>query len=367
MIVINFIIVLGILIFVHELGHFLVAKWMGVRVEKFSLGFGPKLFGKKLGETEYLVSAFPLGGYVKMFGESGYIEGSDSEERELTEEEKKVSFFHKPPLARIAIVAAGPAFNIIFAWILYVALYTSLSINGHLYLPAKVGSILPHSPAEKAGLQKGDIITAIDGKAVSEFGEIALLIFKAAPAPVQLKVQRGSQQLDFTITPMTKVEKDPSGSNKPVERPVIGIGASKDDLQKSPFSFTKALRDGTQRTFTVMQFTIISLKKLMMREISLDNLGGPINIAKQADANAKSGMVELLGFMALISVNLGIMNLFPVPVLDGGHLVFYTIELVFRRPVTIRIREYAQQIGVALLLAMMLLAFYNDIMRYFFN
>lgn len=373
--VIYAIIVLGLLIFVHELGHFLVAKLLGVSVEKFSLGFGPKLIGKKIGETEYMISAFPLGGYVKMFGEGGFVEGGEAHHpasgdetpagamaaevpRELTEEERSRSFAHKPPLARIAIVMAGPAFNLIFAWLIFVVLF----MVGVPTITAKVGEVLADKPAARAGIQKGDVVTAIDGKPIRQWEDISGAIAKGKGSPITINVKRDSQALTFTVTPEIREGKSLFGET--VKKPAIGIAAAGEVVTES-HSPVQAMVKGSGYTWKMIDLTVMSLVKMVQRVVPLDSIGGPIMIVKMAGETAQSGGTSFLSFVALLSVNLGVLNLLPVPVLDGGHLFFFFWELVFRRPVSQKAREYAQQIGLMLLLGLMLLAFYNDIIRYF--
>lgn len=371
---------LGVLIFVHELGHFLFAKLFNVKVEKFSLGFGPKLVGKRFGETEYLLSAFPLGGYVKMFGESGFIEGGETHHqaetktdgngpdeesgelmeapRELTEEEKARSFFHKPPLARIAIVMAGPIFNLLFAWLVFIL----LCMLGVPTVTTKIGEVLKDKPAARAGVLTNDIITAINGKNVSHWEEIAGMISAGKGRPVNLTVKRGDQNIQFEITPEPRVSKNLFGEK--VNGFAIGV-ASAGEIITEKFGPLQAAVKGTTQTGKVIELTIMSLVKMAQRVVPLDSVGGPIMIVKMAGEQASAGSSSFLAFMALLSINLGVLNLLPVPVLDGGHLFFYFWELIFRRPVNQKVREYAQQIGMMLLLGLMLLAFYNDIVRYF--
>ncbi len=381
MMVIYAIIVLGILIFVHEFGHFIIAKLFNVKVEKFSLGFGPKLFGKQIGETEYLLSAFPLGGYVKMFGEGGAIEGTpaqapedtDTEKAydeesgeplddipELTEAEKARSFAHKPPLARIAIVMAGPLFNLVFAWMIFIL----LCMLGVPTVTARIGEAIKDKPAAKAGVLKDDVVTAINGKSISQWEDIAGIIASGKGQPVNLSVKRNGQDLQFTITPEPRVSKNLFGES--VKGYAIGIAAAGEIvLEKSnPF---QAIVKGSVQTWKVIDLTIMSLVKMIQRVVPMDSVGGPIMIAKMAGETAQMGASSFLAFMALLSINLGILNLLPVPVLDGGHLFFFFCELVIGRPVNQKVREYAQQIGLFLLLSLMVLAFYNDIVRYFFS
>ena len=375
MTVVYAIIVLGILIFVHELGHFLLAKLMGVTVEKFSLGFGPKLIGRKIGDTEYLLSAFPLGGYVKMFGEGGFIEGGEShhppenidpetagagepELRELTEEEKTRSFTHKPVLARIAIVLAGPVFNLIFAWLIFIV----ICMMGIPTVTTKIGEALKDKPAEKAGMQKGDVITAINNKPISHWEQIAEGVAASKGQPLTLTVKREARDLTYTITPEPRVSKNLFGEK--INGYAIGV-ASAGEAVTEYFNPFQAVIKGTEQTWKVIDLTFMSLVKMVQRIVPMDSVGGPIMIAKMAGEQASAGIAPFLAFMALLSVNLGVLNLLPVPVLDGGHLLFYLMEFIFRRPVPQKVREYAQQIGMVLLLGLMVLAFYNDIIRYF--
>lgn len=375
MMVVYAIIVLGVLIFVHELGHFLFAKMLGVSVEKFSLGFGPKLLGKKIGETEYLLSAFPLGGYVKMFGEGGFIEGGESHhppedeeaesetahapvQRELTEEEKSRSFAHKPVLARIAIVMAGPVFNLIFAWMIFIV----LCMMGVPTVTAKIGEVLKDKPAARAGVLKGDVISSINGKPIARWEEIAEGVAASKGQPLTVSVKRGEKTVDFTMTPEPRISKNLFGEK--VNGYAIGV-ASAGDVVTEYYNPFQAVIKGTEQTWKVIDITIMSLVKMVQRVVPMDSVGGPIMIAKMAGEQASAGGASFLAFMALLSINLGVLNLLPVPVLDGGHLLFYFMELIFRRPVPQKVREYAQQIGMVLLLGLMVMAFYNDIIRYF--
>ena len=379
MMVIYAIIVLGILIFVHEFGHFIIAKLFNVKVEKFSLGFGPKLIGKQIGETEYLLSAFPLGGYVKMFGEGGVIEGEapktvdDTEKTydeessepvddapELTEAEKARSFAHKPPLVRIAIVMAGPVFNLVFAWLIFIL----LCMLGVPTVTARIGEVLKDKPAARAGVLKGDVVTAINGKGITQWDEIAGMIAASKGQPVNLTVKRGDETLQFTITPEPRVSKNLFGES--VKGHAVGIAAAGEIVTEKSNPFQAVIR-GSQQTWKVIDLTVMSLVKMIQRVVPMDSVGGPIMIAKMAGETAQMGASSFLAFMALLSINLGVLNLLPVPVLDGGHLFFFFCELVIGRPVSQKVREYAQQIGLFLLLSLMVLAFYNDIVRYFFS
>jgi regulator of sigma E protease len=344
----SFIVVLGVLIFIHELGHFIFAKLFKVGVEKFSLGFGPKVFGKKVGETEYLVSAFPLGGYVKMVGENP--------DGELSPDDKARSFAEKAPLQRIIIVAAGPVFNLLLAYFIFIAVF----MVGVPSVTTKVGEVIEGKPAGRAGIKAGDLITSVNGKPLSRWDVFAKTIAESKGAPLTIQVMRGAIPFVFVVTPESRTVKNLLGDT--VTSPMIGVVASGETVIDR-FGPVEALVKGSVQTWNVIDLTVLSLVRLVQRAIPLDTIGGPIMIAKMAGQQAAAGGVSFLAFMALLSINLGILNLLPVPVLDGGHLFFYIWELVFRKPVSIKTREIAQQIGLMLLISLMVLAFYNDIAR----
>ena len=342
------IIALGALIFIHELGHFLFAKAFGVGVEKFSLGFGPKILSKKVGETEYILSALPLGGYVKMVGEG--------EEVELSEEDKARAFGEKPVLQRIVIVAAGPVFNLLFAYVLFILIF----MIGVPSVTTKVGEVVADKPAAKAGVIAGDTIKAVNGKPVDRWEDFAKIIGEGKLAPLELEVQRGQSQMKFTMVPESRTTKNLLGDT--VTHPIVGVVAAGETVIDH-FPPGEAIVRGSAQCWNVIKLTVLSLVRLVERAIPLDNIGGPIMIVKMAGEQAAAGGVSFLAFVALLSVNLGVLNLLPVPILDGGHLAFFLIELVTGRPVSKRAREIAQQVGLVLLISLMMLAFYNDIAR----
>lgn len=348
-----FIIVLGVLIFFHELGHFLVARLFGVGVEKFSLGFGPRLIGKRVGITDYRLSAVPLGGYVKMVGEEPHsqIDAADI----------PISFTHKHVAKRMLIVAAGPFFNLLLAFLIFLGIFL---ISGTFVLMPSVGEIRDASPAQTAGLKSGDLITAIDGSQVDSWDQMAALISTSKGRQLRLTVKRGGEVLDFGITPELVRTKTIFGED--THRYVIGITASGDSYTRR-LNPLQAFSEGLIQTYNVAELMVVIIAKLITGAISTDTLGGPLMIAQMAGDQAKAGAGNLIFFIALISINLAIINLLPIPVLDGGHLMFFLIEAIKGRPVSLKVREIAQQIGLFILLLLMILVFYNDITRIFFS
>jgi regulator of sigma E protease len=347
--ILSFIVVLGILIFVHELGHFLFAKLFRVGVEKFSLGFGPRIVGKQIGETEYRISAFPLGGYVKMVGESG--------DEDLSPEDAGRSFMAKSPLQRMIIVAAGPVFNLLFAYLAFIV----VCMIGIPSPTTKIGDVMKDKPAARAGIKAGDRITAVNGIPVSGWSDMAARIAGSGGKFLDLVVERNKKPFTVRITPEMRTTKDLLGDT--VTSPVIGVMVSEEYVTER-FGPLESLIKGGEQTWNVTRLTVIAVAKMISGSISADNIGGPIMIAKMAGEQAKTGIVSFLAFMALLSINLGLLNLLPIPILDGGHLIFYFWEMIFRKPLHMRIREVAQQVGLVLLIGLMALAFYNDIVRY---
>jgi regulator of sigma E protease len=343
--------VLGVLIFVHELGHFLTAKLLGVRVEIFSMGFPPKLISKQIGETNYRISVLPLGGYVKLLGENP----NDEVPPELIAR----SFMHRPLWQRAAVVMAGPVFNFLFACL---ALFLLFAISGVPYVPTDVGRIVEGAPAQRAGLKTGDLITSVDGTPVKRWEELSREIRRHHGQPLLLSVQRGEEKLAITVTPEKRESENLFGQK--IEAYQIGV-ASSERLVTEQLGPGQALEEGVSYSLRIAALTLQSLYKLITREISVDTLGGPIMIAQVAGRQAEMGFSHLVHFMAVLSVNLTLLNLLPIPVLDGGHLVFLFLEAVRGKPVALKHREVAQAVGMMLLLTLMALVFYQDIMRLF--
>lgn len=352
MTVISFIILLGVLIFVHELGHFVAAKSMGVRVVTFSLGFGPRIIGKKIGDTDYRLSAFPLGGYVRMTG--------DDPSQTPTAEEQPVSFLTQKNWKKIVIVGAGPVFNLFFAivvlWIVYMA--------GVQVIDPVLGELKKGYPAETSGLQTGDRVVSINGRAVDEWESMAKIISESDGKPLEFVVLRDKKELAVEVVPI--FEEGLSDILTPQKKYMIGITPS-GDFHEVRRGILPAAGEGFAQTGRLIYLTFLVIGKMFTGEVALNNLGGPILIAKVAGEAARLGIKVYLHFMALISVNLAILNLLPVPVLDGGHLLFFTIEGIIRRPINLKVKEIALQIGLGLLVLLMILAFYFDIERLIFS
>ena len=347
-------ILLGVLIFVHELGHFILAKLSGVRVLKFSLGFGPKLIGKKIGETEYLISLLPLGGYVKPLGESP--------DEEISEADKPYSLNNQSVPKRFAILAAGSVFNLIFAFFLFSGIYMA----GMPMLKPLIGSVLEDSPALKAGLREGDLVNSIDGVPVELWDELSQLIEKSQGRRLALGILRAGTQVTLNVTPQATDSKNLLG--EPVQAFKIGIspaGGEEGQIIKR-YNPVIAIWKGFEDTAKWSKLTLQGMGVLITSPVERrKDIGGPLLIGKLAGDFARVGFQSFLLLMAMISVNLGVLNLLPVPILDGGHLFFLIIEAIIGRPVSVKMMEVAQQIGLVLLLSLMAFVFYNDITRLF--
>ncbi|MBI5420303.1 MAG: RIP metalloprotease RseP [Deltaproteobacteria bacterium] len=345
----SFIVVLGILIFVHEAGHFLVARRLGVGVTKFSFGFGPKLAGVKRGETEYLLSAVPLGGYVKLVGES--------EGEEIPEEMRARSFHHKPVWVKMAVVAAGPLGNLLFA----VLVFWIVFLGGVPVLTPRIGNVLPDSPAARAGLAAGDVVVRVGGEAVATWEELAARIRQeGAGRELTLTVRRGEKE--FTVKVVPEIREGKSIFGEKVREPKIGIVAGQ-EIVRQKLNPVQAFGRAGKETGKLIELTVMTVVKLVTRVLPSETLGGPILIAQIAGDQARQGISPFVYFLGLLSVNLGILNLLPIPILDGGHLLFFSIEALRRKPLSPQARALAQQVGLAIILMLTALVFYNDIAR----
>jgi regulator of sigma E protease len=346
--ILSAIIVLGILVFVHELGHFLLAKKLGVGVLTFSLGFGTKLIGRKIGETQYQVAAVPLGGFVKLIGENL--------EEEVKEEDRPRSFSNQPIWKRALIVGAGPLFNLLFAAVLF----TGINFFGIPYLASTVGKVSPGLPAEGAGLKSGDTVLSIDGQEVSRWDDLSKIIRDSKGKELTIKARRAEETLEVKVTPEASKVKNLFGEEVSVF--MIGISPSEEVLVEK-VSPVVAFTQGLVQTWQGIELTVVSIVKLIQRVIPAKTVGGPILIAQVVGEQAKRGFASLIPLMAILSINLGIINIFPIPILDGGHFLFLGLEAVLRKPISIKKMERAQQVGLILIVLLMIFAFYNDILR----
>ena len=351
--ILAFIIVLGVLIFFHELGHFLMARLFGVGVEKFSLGFGPRLIGKKIGITDYRLSAIPLGGYVKMVGEEP--------DAQVDRADLHLSFTHKHVFKRICIVAAGPVFNLLLAVLIFFGIFL---ISGTFILKPSIGTVKDGSPAYIAGLKAGDLIVEIDNTPIGAWDDMTRIINDSNGQKLSVVVRRDAGDFTLVVTPEQSVTQNIFGED--IKRYMIGITFSGETYPK-PLNPLQALGESLVQTYRVVELMVVIISKLITADISTDTIGGPLMIAKMAGDQAKAGIDHLIWFIALISINLAIINLLPIPVLDGGHLLFFILEAIKRKPVSIKVREVAQQIGLFILLLLIILVFYNDISKLFFS
>jgi regulator of sigma E protease len=345
-------IALSLLILVHELGHFIVARWANVKVLSFSLGFGKKLLSYKKGETEYAISAIPLGGYVKMLGEAPG--------EEVPEEEKNRSYSDKPPFVKILIAFTGPFFNILFALVLFYLVF----LSGYSVLSTKVGSVDKDYPAYKAGIIEGDTITAIDGKSISEWSDLMDAMAQTGSQPIKVTVKRNGKLFDISLTPKETESKNIFGDT--IKRNVIGVAASNEFFVKKETVSSAAVK-AVYQTYNMTKITMVGIVKLIKGSISPKQVGGPLLILEVAGKQAKEGTTNLIYFIAIISINLAVINLMPIPILDGGHILFHVIEIVIRRKVSLKFIEISQKVGMGILIAIMALAFFNDITRMFFG
>lgn len=345
--------VLGVLIFIHELGHFLVAKKAGIKVEKFSLGFPPNIFEKQYGETSYCIGIIPLGGYVKMAGENP--------DEEATGDPRE--FMSKSVGARAAVIFAGPFMNYVLA-VLLIFLFSFFygePVADNSY--RKIAEVMPDSPAEQAGLLAGDRIIAYNDNPYNQIDSLIPTIHSMVNEDVSLTWVRGDDTLTKSIR--TYEGEVLNFEGQPDTVGLIGIKTEIDILSYKPYGFLESVTRSFDQTHFYVWTTIKFVKKLVTREVSAKMVGGPLFIAQQSGEVAKRGMAYLLLFMALLSVNLAVLNVLPIPVLDGGHLVFLLIEKIKGSPVSVRGRMIAQQIGLVLLLGLIIVVTYNDILRFF--
>ncbi len=352
----SFLFILTVIVFIHELGHFLVAKYNGVRVEVFSVGFGPELFGwNDRSGTRWKLSLLPLGGYVKMFGESASARAPDAPE--MSAEDKAVSFHHKRVGQRAAIVAAGPIANFLLAILIMAAMFATV---GQPFTPTDIGAVQPGSAAERAGLRAGDVIRSVDGTATERFEDVQRIVRMNPDVPLQMSVERDGRPLTLTATPQRSELTDRFGNSEKIGL----LGVSRAGSAYARHDPATAVWRATQETFRLSLFTLQAVGQIISGARSVEDLGGPIRIAQMSGQVAEGHIADVFWFLAMLSINLGLINLFPVPMLDGGHLMFYGVEALRGRPLSERVVEYGFRVGLGLVLTLFVFVTYQDLMRF---
>ncbi|HEU4358435.1 MAG TPA: RIP metalloprotease RseP [Xanthobacteraceae bacterium] len=359
---IPFLFVLTLVVFFHELGHFVVARRCGVRVVVFSIGFGPELFGFNDRQgTRWKVSAIPLGGYVKFFGDENSASVPDPAAlAAMSEEERRHSFIHQRVWARAAIVVAGPIANFLLAIVIFAALFMAF---GKPSTSPRVDAVQPGSAAEIAGFKPGDLVLTINGRSVESFTDMQQVVSTSAGEMLTFEVDRGGVHVTLKAIPALRESKDRFGNVHRIG--VLGItrSPSPDDTHFQPVGPLNALELGVQRTWFVVERTLSYIGGVISGREAADQLGGPIRIAQVSGQVASEGLPSLFSLAAVLSVSIGLLNLFPVPLLDGGHLLFYGIEAVRGKPLSERAQEVGFRIGLAIVVMLMIFATYNDILH----
>jgi regulator of sigma E protease len=352
-----FLVVLSVVVFVHEFGHYWIARICGVKIEAFSIGFGREIFGwKDKHGTRWKVSWLPLGGYVKMFGDAGPASTPDGSVKDMTDEEKKVSFFHQSVGKRLAVVAAGPLANYAFAIVVLAFLFM---LHGQPYSSPIASEVMEGSVAAKAGIVPGDRILAIDGAPIERFEDIKRIIAFNIGAPVKITALRANKRVAFTLTPELAMMKDRFGGEHETRR----IGIMTDAIEYRKWPLPQAMLHAVFETWDLTVGTLKATGQMVMGLRGTDELGGPLRIAKLSGDVAKDGIVSLIWFMAVISINLGLINLFPIPLLDGGHLLYYGIEWFRGRPLRQNVQEAGFRVGMAFIFCLMIFATWNDLVN----
>ena len=353
-----FVFILTVIVFVHEFGHYFVARRCGVRVEVFSIGFGPELFGWTDGAgTRWKFSLLPLGGYVRMFGEGGMPGAEGEDAREMTAEERAVSFQEKSLARRAAIVSAGPLANFVLAIVVWAVLFATV---GQRVTPPNVGAVQSGSAAEEAGLKPGDLIVSIDDKEIERFSDLQRVISVSPGVPLRVGLRRDGRELTLTVTPKLKEITDILGNRHEVG--LIGVSpAGTAFVRHGPAT---AVLKAVQETYRYATLLLEVLGEIISGTRSSKELGGPIGIFQMSGQMAEFGLPTVFWFIAMLSVNLGLINLFPIPVLDGGHLMFYAVEAVQGKPPSERFMEYGFRVGLGLVLTLFVFVTYQDIRRF---
>jgi regulator of sigma E protease len=361
--IIPFLFVLTVIVFFHELGHFMVARWCGVAIETFSIGFGREIFGfnDKHG-TRWKFAWIPLGGYVKFLGDENAASVPDREKvRELKGDEAKTSFHNKPLSTRAAVVAAGPIANFILAIVIFAGIFMVL---GKTITAPVVDKIQPDSVAANSGFQVGDVIIKIDGTSIEAFSDLQRIVRTSADKPLSFVVARNSKEVTLTATPKLREVKDRFGNIHRIGLLGVSRDTSKGNIIKKRYGPIEAVGAGAQETWFVVSRTMGYLYNIIVGREKADQLGGPMRIAQMSGQMATISFAALMNLAAVLSVSIGLINLFPVPMLDGGHLLFYGIEAVRGKPLSERVQEFGFRIGLALVIMLMIFATWNDLVHF---
>lgn len=361
--VIPFVCLLGVLVFVHEFGHYIVAKLCGVKVDEFSIGFGKKIWGfRDRSGTEWKLSVIPLGGYCKFLGDGDEASSSGSATA-IPEEEKKYAFAFQNPFKKLAIVIAGPAANYLFAIVVFTCVFFFL---GKIDFPPVVGEVVQGGAAEQAGILKGDRILKVNGKEVKSFSELQQEVDMNRADKISIELKRNDKVVNFKF-PLKVIAVDGDINNTDKPKPMLGIRSlNMVEIEIVKIPFWTAVRDSFAETWRITEVTLRGVGQIFSGKRDADEVGGIVRIAEMSgDISRDSGFIDFVIFMALLSINLGLINLFPIPLLDGGHVIIYLIEIVTGRELNENFKDYVFKFGLFLILSLMLFATYNDFARLF--
>lgn len=355
----SFVVIISVIVFIHEFGHYWVAKRCGVKIDAFSIGFGPEIFGwKDKSGTRWKISAFPLGGYVKMFGDEGAASTPDNEKiRKLSAEEEKVAFHTQPLLAKSAIVSAGPIANFLLAILILTFFF---AFYGRPETTPEVGDVQPESAAANIGLQTGDIITSLDGTNIARFEDIRTIASIHPEEEINITYLRDGKEINTSITPTLSESSDVFGNS--IKIGLLGITSNQ--IIHKKLGWGESAVTAVHETWSISMRTLEALGQMITGRRSADELSGILRIADYSGKSVDQGLRTVFWFMAILSINLGLINLFPIPMLDGGHLMFYVIEAVSGRPLAERFQEAAFRVGFVLLILLMVFATFNDLKHF---
>lgn len=362
--VFGFISVLMVIVFVHEMGHFLVARWCGVRVEAFSVGFGKEILGfTDKHQTRWKLSLIPLGGYVKFWGDANEASFENPDAiNHMSDEDKKGYFQIKPLWQKAAVIVAGPFANFLFAIAIFAVF---LMVIGQPFISTRVDDLTVGGAAEIAGIQKGDTIAEINGDTINSFNDLQKHIMFNPDKSLVIKVNRNQELITLNITPKPFVYKDKFGNEQTIGRIGVVHNSSEDERKFIQLNLPDAISKGSSEVWFIIKQTLVMIKDLFIGQGDIKQLGGPVKIAQTSGQLASEGVLPLVRLAALLSVGIGLFNLFPIPMLDGGHLVFYLIEAVMGKPLPPRYMEYAMRAGITLLLSFFIFVTVNDVISIF--